>query len=398
MIDLLVVSHACFTAINRNIYHLFERDGWKLELVVPKFLVFASGEKPAEPPQRDDPPLHYLDLVGTNPRIYRFASLIELLDQKRPGIILLDNDPVSRLSIQLGKWAKKNDAVLYCVSNENLSLDISSAFRRRGWKALPAAMLKRAMLRKTKKLVEGVFTVNRDGENLFKMEGYRNVRRMPLGFDPVYFYPDPDARVQIRNKFNFTATVIAYFGRLTPEKGIHILIRALGELKQFAWQLMMDSFDPATSAYHAEINQLLQREGLADRVHFINPTHTQIAAYMNAADIVVVPSVTIPAWKEQYGRVAAEAMACGKTVIASDSGALPDLLNGHGYLFEEGNVEALKIILQQILSGTVTNQLNEKEIAGYALECLSIHPQKKLMEEVFEQQVSYENIISRKRL
>lgn len=384
MIDLLVVSHACFTAINRNVYHLFAKDGWKLEIVLPKTLVFSSGEKAAEPPQPNDPPLHYLKLIGTNPRTYRFESLIGLLAQKRPRIILLDNDPVSRLTTQLGRWAKKNNAWLFCVSNENLPLDILSAIKRRGWKAVPAAIVKRVMLGQAKKLVDGVFTVNHDGEKLFKQEGYLNVRHMPLGFDPAYFYPDPAARSQIREKLNLHGEVISYFGRLTPEKGIHILIRALAELKQYAWQLMMDSFDPSTSSYHAGINQLLQQAGIEGRVVFINPSHTQIAAYMNAADMVVVPSVTTPAWKEQYGRVAAEAMACGKTVIASDSGALPDLLNGYGFLFEEGNVEALKNILEKLLSGNRNDQFSDAAISGYALNNLGIQKQKAVMEEAFK--------------
>ncbi len=384
MIDLLVVSHACFTAINRNVYHLFAKDGWKVEIVVPKALIFSTGKKMAESPQPEDPPLHYLNLIGTNPRTYLFESLIGLLGQKRPRIILLDNDPVSRLTIQLGRWAKKNSARLFCVSNENLPMDISSAIGRRGWKAMPAAIIKRAMLWQTVKLVDGVFTVNHDGEKLFKQEGYLNVRHMTLGFDPAYFFPDTEARSQIREKLNLQDKVVSYFGRLTPEKGIHNLIQALGELKQYGWQLMMDFFDPATSSYHAEINQLLQQAGIVSRVVFINPSHTGIAAYMNASDIVVVPSVTIPAWKEQYGRVAAEAMACGRTVIASNSGALPDLISGHGYLFEEGNVDALKNILEKLLSQSGNDGLSESDISRYAMESLSIHKQKAVLEEAFK--------------
>ena len=52
---------------------------------------------------------------------------------------------------------------------------------------------------------------------------------------------------------------------------------------------------------------------------FINPTHTAIAAY-ECPDWVIVPSVSTPSWKEQYGRVAL-AMACGRIVVASDNGA-----------------------------------------------------------------------------
>jgi glycosyltransferase involved in cell wall biosynthesis len=382
--DLLVVSHACFTAINRRVYHLFTRDGWNLEIVAPKTLVFTSGEKNAEAPQAGDPPMHYLDLKGRNPRIYLFKQLDSLLEEKKPAIILLDNDPVSRLAIQLGKWAKKNNARLYCISNENLPLDISSVLKRRGWKAFPAAILKRIMLGETKKLVHGVFTINPDGEKIFKDIGFKNVRLIPLGFDPSFFYPDPAGRSRIRRELNLGGRVIAYFGRITPEKGIHVLIKALSSLKEYSWQLMMDSFDPSSSTYHTEITALLKEGNILDRVVFINPTHTAIAAYMNAADWIIVPSVSTPSWKEQYGRVAAEAMACGRIVVASDSGALPDLLNGFGYLFEEDNVKSLNIILEDLISGKSGGRLTAAEISDYALKNLSIYKQKTLMEEAFK--------------
>ena len=382
--DLLVVSHACFTAINRRVYHLFVKDGWKLEIVAPKSLVFASGEKKAEDPQPGDPPMHYLDLIGSNPRIYLFKDLLFLLEQKRPSIILLDNDPVSRLAIQLGKWANKNNTRLYCISNDNLPLDISSVFKRRGWKAVPAAFVKRYMLGKSKKLIHGVFTINRDGEKIFTDLGFRNVRLMPLGFDPYYFSPAPLERNRIRKELNLSGHVIAYFGRITAEKGIHILIKALSGLTQYPWKLMMDSFDPSSSTYHTEITALLRESRILDRVVFIHPSHTAIAAYMNAADWVIVPSVSTPSWKEQYGRVVAEAMACGKIVVASDTGSLPDLLNGFGLLFGEGDVENLKIILENLFTGKPEDHLSEAGISDYAMKNLSIYKQKAIMEGAFK--------------
>jgi len=384
LIDLLVVSHACFTAINRRVYHLFVKDGWKLEIVAPKSLVFASGEKKAEGPQPGDPHIHFLDLVGNNPRIYFFRHLDLLLEQKKPSIILLDNDPVSRMAVRLGKWAGRNNARLYCISNENLSLDLSSVVKRRGWKALPAAWMKQVMLAQTKKHIDGVFTINQDGEKIFKAMGFKNVRTIPLGFDPAVFYPDSAGRMRIRKELKLTGPVFAYFGRITQEKGIHILIKALGSLKNYEWQLMMDSFDPSGSSYHAEIKSLLREGNMLDRVIFIHPSHTAIAAYMNAADWVIVPSVSTPSWKEQYGRVAAEAMACGRMVVASDSGALPDLLNGFGLLFEEGNAKALNIILENLISGKSGGHSSGDLISDYAMKNLSIYKQKTLMEEAFK--------------
>jgi glycosyltransferase involved in cell wall biosynthesis len=381
---IIVVSHACFTAINRHVYHLFVQDGWNLEIVVPKELIFPSGKKKADPPEKGDPEMHYLPLKGTNPRSYHFEGLIPLLNEKMPGIIILDNDPVSLLANQLGKWAKKRQTWLYCISNENLPLDINSGISRRGVKALPAILFKRNLLRRNKDLIDGIFTVNADGEKIFTDEGFLNVQHMPLGYDPAFFFPDPEARVSIRNKYKLNNKVIAYFGRLTPEKGIHILIEALKNLKSMDWQLMMDSFDIYASAYSKEISRLLAEADILNRVVFIKPSHFEIAAYMNAADIVVVPSITVVNWKEQYGRVAAEALACGKEVIASDSGALPELLGGYGFLFKEGNVQELQELLASRLKTYQSSGKGVERIAAYARANLSIQKQKAVMEAAFQ--------------
>ena len=352
-------------------------------MVVPEELSFPSGIKKADPPEKADPEIHYLKLKGTNPRSYYFTGLTKLLDHKMPGIIILDNDPVSLLTTQLGKWARQHQAWLFCISNENLPLDIKSSLARRGIKSLPAILFKRILLSRNRHLPDGIFTVSRDGEKIFTEEGFLNVRHMPLGFDPAFFYPDVQARESIRNKYKLDKKVIAYFGRLTPEKGVHLLIQVLSKMKFMEWQLMMDSFDIYASEYNKEISRLLSESDILNRVVFIKANHFEIAGYMNAADIIVVPSVSVSNWKEQYGRVAAEALACGKEVIASDSGALPELLDGHGFLFKEGDVDALQELLVSRLKANQNADGSGKEIAAYALANLSIQKQKAVMEAAF---------------
>ena len=279
----------------------------------------------------------------------------------------------------MGRWSKKNSASLFCISNDNLPLDIISGISRRGLRSLPATLIKRALLNKTRKLVEAVFTINTDGQKIFQKEGYRRVIYMPLGFDPAFFFPDEIARNDIRKKTGLKGNVIAYFGRLIHEKGIHILISALQDLKDMEWRLMMDEFDEYASGYNQQIKKQLADAGIMDRVVFVKPSHYEIPKYMNAADIIVVPSVRIPEWKEQYGRVAAEAMACGKQVVASATGALPELLGGYGYLFEEGDRVGLNSVLRSILDGRMVNKTTP-EIARYARENLSIQKQYQVME------------------
>jgi glycosyltransferase involved in cell wall biosynthesis len=66
--------------------------------------------------------------------------------------------------------------------------------------------------------------------------------------------------------------------------------------------------------------------------------------------ILVLPSLTTPTWKEQFGHVLIEAMACGVPVIGSDSGAIPEVIGGAGLVVPEGNVEALAAALRGLIS------------------------------------------------
>lgn len=65
-------------------------------------------------------------------------------------------------------------------------------------------------------------------------------------------------------------------------------------------------------------------------------------------DALVLPSLTRPNWKEQFGRVLVEAMATGLAVIGSDSGAIPGVLGDAGLIVPEGDAEAITGALQRL--------------------------------------------------
>jgi glycosyltransferase involved in cell wall biosynthesis len=69
-----------------------------------------------------------------------------------------------------------------------------------------------------------------------------------------------------------------------------------------------------------------------------------------ALDGLALPSRTLPNWKEQFGRVLVEAMACAVPVAGSDSGAIPEVLGGAGWIFPEGDAAALAGQLRVLLS------------------------------------------------
>jgi glycosyltransferase involved in cell wall biosynthesis len=80
--------------------------------------------------------------------------------------------------------------------------------------------------------------------------------------------------------------------------------------------------------------------------------HEQMPHLYRTMDVLVVPSCTLPRWREQFGRVVIEALACGVPVLTSDSGELPRLVSatGGGWTFPEGDVSALVTLLMQLTS------------------------------------------------
>ena len=384
MIDILVVSHACFTAINRSVYRTLMNKGLSVEIVTPDRIHFSSGFHQADAERPDDPPVHFYPLKGESPRLYRFQGLPTLLQVRKPRMIYLDNDPVSWLACSLGKWCVTNNAGLVCQSCENLPFDIVSSWQRHGSKAVVTALMKYALMSLSKKNVDHVFCINKDGEEIFKGLGYTSVSRIPIGFDEQVFAINPASRAKIRAKLALSSLTIAYFGRLLPEKGVHLLLEALSRLKYLEWVLMIDKFDIYANAYSRKLGDMIDKLELSDRVIFIDADHVEIADYMNGADVVVVPSLSTARWKEQYGRVAPEAMACGKLVVAAQSGALPDLIGDAGILFKEGDVDGLAAILENVMRNPAILKKYQISANTRAMKRLSIQSQAECIEKVYK--------------
>jgi glycosyltransferase involved in cell wall biosynthesis len=85
--------------------------------------------------------------------------------------------------------------------------------------------------------------------------------------------------------------------------------------------------------------------------------------YLNAMDVLVLPSLSTPHWKEQFGRVLVEAMGCKVAVVGSNSGAIPEVIGDARRIFPEGSAPALAVILQRLAENPVA--LGEARESGY---------------------------------
>jgi glycosyltransferase involved in cell wall biosynthesis len=117
-----------------------------------------------------------------------------------------------------------------------------------------------------------------------------------------------------------------FVGRLSPEKGVITLLKAWAELNKAEWQLNIVGDGSEKSNLQSLVDEMSLKN-----VHFLGYLPpSQITSVMQSATAIVVPSQ----WYETFGRVVVEAFVCSKPVIASDLGALSELITSeyNGFL------------------------------------------------------------------
>ncbi len=388
MIKLVAISQPSFTAVNREIFRRLNNNGYEVSIVIPETIAYSSGIKKAQKIESDDPEIIFVKTKRSNPRLQKNIELSSILDRKKPDIVFLDNDPGSLQAVEISKWCKKNSAKCVVQSCENLPFDYKSSFKRAGFKGFLLSFIKNYLNFSSRKNIDYIFTINNAGTEIFKNIGYKNVQKIPLGFNENLFNDFPEKRTKIRKKLELNNTVIAYFGRIVPEKGIHILLKALANLKHLEWTFILDDFELYKNSYSETINNLISELDLKSKIKYIKADHKEIADYMNASDITVLASVSTPKWKEQYGRVIPEAMACKNAVIVANSGALPELVGNAGFVFEEKNIDELTQNIENLIKNqNICSDYKEKAYQR-AQKHLSIKSQFEIYDKIFKEIVN----------
>jgi len=209
---------------------------------------------------------------------------------------------------------------------------------------VPFRWLERAALRGA----SGAYVCNREAGAILHRKGLRGpIRYIPLGVDTSRFSPREASAPR-------SVPVIAYVGRLEPYKGVDTLLRAVADRP--GWRIELTGDGP----HRAHLEALASELGIADRVAFLGfAQDADLAERYRRADVIVVPSIPWPGWLEQFCRVAVEAMAAGVPVVASRSGAIPDVVADAGLLVTPGDADALRTALDEALEPARWSALRE---------------------------------------
>lgn len=165
------------------------------------------------------------------------------------------------------------------------------------------------------------------------------------GFDPEKIVhvptmaePVPAAPVPQDGEFLFV-------GRISPEKGLDILLAALRQMKSKAARLLIAGDD---SGDYAERLKARIPDPLRSRVEFLGfMTRERVGALYARAFCVVVPSIS----QENQPNTLLEAMAHGRPAVVSDLGSLREMVtHGEtGLLFRAGDARDLAVKLDALL-------------------------------------------------
>ena len=179
-----------------------------------------------------------------------------------------------------------------------------------------------------------------------------NVQVVPLGVDTRLFHPRPDPRVPGR--------IVAVASADSPVKGVATLLRAYAKLaveRDVSLTLVSKLVPDGPTA------RLLAELSLTGKVQFVNGiSDDQLAKLVASAEIAVVPSLY-----EGFSLPAVEHMASGTPLVASRTGALPEVTGDAAMLVTPGDAEELCAALRTLHDSQAERQrLSEAGLARVA--------------------------------
>lgn len=271
--------------------------------------------------------------------LYYYPRLRQRLAEFKPDVVHIDEEPYN-----LATWLAMRQA--QAAGARSLFFSWQNLERRYPF---PFSLLEKQVLNNVDYAIMG----NQEAVKVWQAKGYCGPYRVipQFGVNPEIFHP-PAYRDRGRGFIIGSAN-----RRLVPEKGVDLLIRAAAQLPGI-WRLHI----AGEGRYRPNLERLAEELGVRDRVHFDGViASSQMPAYLRQLDTLVLSSRTLPNWKEQFGRVLIEAMACEAAVIGAESGEIPNVIGLAGLTFPEGDVDALyRQLLRLMQSEDLRDELGRR--------------------------------------
>ena len=282
--------------------------------------------------------------------LHYYPGLARLLDGLGADVVHMDEEPYNLSTWQALRLADQRSVPACFFSWQNLQRSYPPPFR---W-------FERYSYCHAAHALAG----SREAASVLRAKGYAGpVTVIPqFGVDPDMFSPRSG-----QAKLPGRQLVLGYAGGLVPEKGVDLLLEAVADSKVGEWSLVI----AGDGSHRERLRDLSVNLGLDERIKFVGRMPSaQMPDFYRSLDVLALPSRTMPNWKEQFGRVLVEAMACGVPVLGSDSGEIPQVIGDGGLVFPEGDVGALRGCLARLssetaLRATLSKRARERVLTHY---------------------------------
>jgi glycosyltransferase involved in cell wall biosynthesis len=284
---------------------------------------------------------------------------IWILIQEAPSIILLEEDPHSSIGILvlISLFVLKglrihSKLVLFTWDNLNRKpTNVLSSF------------LKKAATLVASKCCDGLICGNTEAQKIAFEDKKFTCNSVVL---PLLAAPSKPS-LHFARSFPKHRLRVGYVGRIVPEKGISTLLDACHLLtKSHNIELLVVGSGPYLEFYKSYLPHSAHWLSFIGYVPF-----DKVYEYLDLIDILVLPSIDTPLWKEQFGLVLAQAMSIGIPCVGSDSGAIPDVINDPALIFRQGNAHSLYDLLSQLISSRDLYEYSSRSALNRAAYCFS---------------------------
>jgi glycosyltransferase involved in cell wall biosynthesis len=269
------------------------------------------------------------------PRTFGIRAVREMRSRQDDFDVVHDNQVLASGMLKIGKFLPLVTSIHHPISvDRRIELQAARGFSRlTKWRWYSFVRMQARVARKAGPIMTGSESSKADILRDFKVPE-DNIRVVPLGVDTRLFRPRPAPRVPGR--------MVAVASADSPVKGVATLLRAYAKLTtdREAELILVSKLTP-----DGPTARLLTELALDGKVKFVSGiSDEELAELLASAEVAVVPSLY-----EGFSLPAVEHMASGTPLVASRTGALPEVTGDAALLVTPGDPEELAAALRVLL-------------------------------------------------
>jgi len=338
---ILVIGHAYIAPINREKWKILagKHPDAQIKILIPKvwpanLFKIEAGDLSKDNLQNCE--FISLDTFKSGNEVlygFSFSKLIKILKSFKPDIIHVEQGDNAFSYFQIILLSK-----IFC---KKAKFTFFTWVNWRAKRSLKYKLFWRFIEKFNLSYSDGAFVGNDDAKIILQEKKFNKPTNvlLQLGVNEKIFFTAKKTN-KIKN--------IGFIGRLVAEKGIYLLVDAFAKIadKFCDWNLVFVGDGQAKK----DLINYVYRNKLEQRVEFKQPvSHEKISLVLGEIEVLVLPSYDTNEWREQFGHVLIEAMACKIPVVGSTGGYISQVIGNSGLVFEQKNKEGLVDCLTKLM-------------------------------------------------